>query len=265
MFKTVLTKSLYNLRWAAFGWSLVVLFIAFVTMIVFDAINQQGIEQIVGQTPDSLKSLVGTTSDYTTISGYIGQQIFGPNGIMFTIIMSVILFISISASKEDNGQLQSLLSFPVSRSRVYFEQWLAVALVIGLVCLLFFPGVWLALIILGHSADWSRVWLSIFECFLMNLAYGLVAYSTAMAFGRKGLTILVGAGYAAISFIVSSLAPAVDWLSWPDKLSIYHYYNQPQVMSVGLNWSDVNVLIGIIVGLTLIGWLGFLRRDVRAS
>lgn len=265
MFKTVLSKSLYNLRWAAFGWSLVVFFIAFLTMIVFDAINQQGIEAIVGQTPDSLKSLVGTASDFTTISGYIGQQIFGPNGIMFTIIMSIILFISISASKEDNGQLQTLLTFPISRSRVYFEQWLAVALVIGLVCLWFFPAVWLALAILGHSTDWTRLWLSIFECFLMNLSYGLVAYGTAMAFGKKGLTILIGAGYAAISFIVSSLSPAVDWLAWPDKLSIYHYYNQPQVMSAGLDGSDVGVLFTIIAGLTLVGWLGFTRRDIRAS
>jgi putative exporter of polyketide antibiotics len=79
------------------------------------------------------------------------------------------------------------------------------------------------------------------------------------------MTIAVAAGYAVVSFVVSSLAPAVDWLRWPDKFSIFHYYNNPQIMQHGLHDSHIVILMAVIIGLTVVGWIGFMRRDVRTS
>lgn len=264
MFKNVFTRSLYSLRWQLFGWAVAIFWIVLLTMAVYNALSQQGIEQIVGQTPDSLKSLIGTTADFTTIPGYIGQQIFGPNLVLFTIIMAVLLFLGISSGKEDRGLTQTMLTLPISRSSLYLQQWLAVVIVIGLACLAILPGIGLGLLIVNHSADWARISLTTFECWLMNLAYGLVGYSVAMATGKRGLSITVAAGYAVVSFIVTTLSPAVNWLKWPDKLSVFHYYNNPQIMSNGLNWAHVWVLLGVIAGLTIVGWFGFMRRDVRS-
>jgi len=265
MHKTILTKSLYSLRWQILGWSLAVFGIAFLTMSVFNALSGQGITDLVKQTPDAFKSLIGSTTDYSTIKGYIGQQVFGPNVVMFTIIMAIFLFIGIGSGREDRGLTQTLLSFPVSRSRVYFAQWLAVMIVIAIVCLAIIPGIYAGLLVVDHSADWQRILLSVFACFLMNAAYGLVGYAVAMATGARTLTIAAAAGYAVVSFVVSSLASAVDWLKWPDKFSIFHYYNNPQIMANGLHGSHIAILITVIVGLTIVGWLGFRRRDVRTS
>lgn len=265
MHKTVLTKSLYSLRWQIAGWSLAVFAIAFLTMAVFNALSGQGITDIVKETPDAFKSLIGTTDDFSTIKGYIGQQVFGPNVVMFTMIMSIFLFVGIGSGREDRGLTQTLLSFPVSRSRVYFAQWLAVMIVIAIVCLAIIPGIYAGLLIVDHSADWQRILLSTFACFLMNAAYGLVGYAVAMATGKRALTIAAAAGYAAVSFVVSSLAPAVNWLKWPDKFSIFHYYNNPQIMAHGLDLKNIAILGGVLVLLTVIGWLGFIRRDVRTA
>lgn len=263
MFKNIFSRSLYGLRWQLLGWAAAVFAIVLLTMAVYNALSQQGIEQIVGQTPDSLKSLIGTTADYTTIPGYIGQQIFGPNLVIFTIIMSVMLFLGVSSGKEDRGLTQTVLTLPVSRSNLYFQQWLSVVLITGLVCLAILPGLGLGLLIVGHTADWSRIALSTFDCWLMNLAYGLVGYCLAMATGKRGLSIAMAAGYATVSFIVTTLSPAVDWLRWPNKLSVFHYYNNPQIMTHGLNWLHVEVLLTAIIVLTLVGWFGFRLRDIR--
>lgn len=264
MFKNVFSRSLYGLRWQALGWAVAVFAIVLLTMAVYNALSQQGIEQIVGQTPDSLKGLIGTTADYTTIPGYIGQQIFGPNLVIFTIIMAVMLFLSASSGQEERGLTQTMLALPVSRSGLYFQRWISVVIIIGLVCLAVIPGLGLGLLIVNHSADWARIGWSTFDCWLMNLAYGLVGYCLAMATGKRSLSIAVAAGYATISFIVTTLSPAVDWLKWPDKLSLFHYYNNPQIMSHGLNWTHVGVLLAAIIGMTLVGWLGFRWRDIRA-
>jgi len=262
MFRNVFTKTLYNLRWQLLGWTLGVAFVAFITTAFFNSFNQEGIDNIVNSIPDSLKSIVGDVSDFKNIPGYIGQEVFGPNVVILTIAMAVIVFVGISASEEDSRRLQSLLSLPVTRSSVYFQKWLAVLFLIAIVCAGIVAGVYAALPIIDKTVDFQRMMQSALECWLMNVAYGMVAYSVAMATGRKGLTIALASGYAALSFIISSLAPAVDKLHFVDKFSIFHYYNHPLTMQHGLDMKHVVVLVAVIIILTLIGWLGFTRRDI---
>lgn len=263
MFKSIFTKSLYSLRWQVLGWGLAVGLTAFITMALYNSFNQNGIEDIVNSMPESLKPLVGSVADFKTIPGYIGQQVFGPNIIILTIIMSVLLFVGISVNEEDSRRLQTLLSLPVTRTSVFFQKWLAVILVIAFVSACIVIGLVLGLLVADKTADMQRVWLTAFDAWIMNTAYGLVAYCIAMLTGKKGLTIAAASGYAALSFFVSSLAPAVDKLKDIDKLSIFHYYNQPQIMQHGLNGKHLAVLITVIAVLTIVGWLGFTRRNIE--
>jgi putative exporter of polyketide antibiotics len=135
--------------------------------------------------------------------------------------------------------------------------------VIAFVSACIVAGLVLGLIVADKTADMQRVWLTAFDAWIMNTAYGLVAYCIAMLTGKKGLTIAAASGYAALSFFVSSLAPAVDKLKEIDKLSIFHYYNQPQIMQHGLNGKHLAVLITVVAILTIVGWLGFTRRNIE--
>lgn len=263
MFSNVFTKTLYNLRWQLLGWSLGVGFIAFITMVFYNSFNQSGIDSIINSVPDSLKSLIGNVADFKTIPGYIGQQIFGPNIVILTIAMSVIIFVSISASEEDDGRLQSLLSLPVTRTAVYIQKLAAALLVIAIVCACIILGTLIALGIVHHSADMSRIYQSAFDCWVMNVGYGLVAYAAAMLTGKKGLTVAIAGGYAAISFVISSLAPAVKELKTVDRFSIFHYYNNPQIMQHGLDGKHLLMLAAIAVVLAAVGWFGFIRRNIE--
>ncbi len=262
MLRTVFTKTLYGLRWQLLGWTIGIAFVSFLTLVFFNSFNQQGIDNIVNSLPDSVKSIVGDVSVFKSVSGYIGQEIFGPNIVILTIAMVIIVFVGISASEEDSRRLQSLLSLPVTRTSIYFQKWLAVLVFVAVVCAGMVAGVYAALPIIDKAVDAQRVFQSAFECWLMNIAYGMVAYSAAMAIGRKGLTVALASGYAALSFIVSSLAPSVDKLSIIDKFSIFHYYNQPLTMQHGLDLKHIAILVTVVIVLTLIGWLGFTRRDI---
>ena len=265
MFRNVFLKSLFTLRWQLVGWSLGVMAIAFITLMLYPSFSQNGIENIVNSVPDSLKSLVGDVADFKTVPGYIGQQIFGPNLYIVSLVMTIIIFLSISASEEGDGRLQSLLSFPVSRTKVYLQKWLAATVVVAIICFTTFVAVWLALVLLDKTADYSRVLASTFDFCLLNLAYGMLAFTIGMFTGSRGLTLLLTSLYTVASFFITSLAPAVDKLKDVDKLSLLHYYNNPQVMTSGLNGKHVIVLAVVIIMLTIIGWLGFLFRDVRTN
>lgn len=265
MFHSVLTKSLYTLRWQLLGWILAIAGIALLTMTLYPSFSQNGIENIVKSVPDSLKSLVGNVADFKTVPGYIGQQIFGPNLYIVSLIMSILLFMGISASEESDGRLQTVLSFPVSRTRVYVEKYLATTIVLAIVSASVALAIWIALLSINKSADYGRIWQSVLGFGLINLAYGTLAYAVAFFTGNKGFTVLLVAGYAVASLFITTLSPAVDKLKTIDHFSLLHYYNNPQIMTNGLNAGNTLVIVGVIVVLLVIGWLGFLRRDVRTN
>jgi ABC-2 type transport system permease protein len=253
------------MRWQFIGWTAAIVFVVFLTMVLYPSFSQEGVEEIVNSVPESLRSLVGDVADFKTIPGYIGQQIFGPNLYIISLIMSVLIFIGISASEESDGRMQSLLSFPVSRTKVFFQKWAAANLVVAAISASTIVALWPALLLINENADYSRIWQSVVSLMLINIAYGMVAFAAAMATGSKGFAILLGSGYAVVTLFITSLAPAVDALGTVDKLSLLHYYNNPQIMTNGINVTDTLVIIAAIIALTIVGWIGFVRRDVRTN
>lgn len=265
MFRTVYTKTLFTLRWSLFGWLVGVMAIAALTMSLFDSFNQTGINDIVDAVPTQLQSLVGDVSDFITVPGYIGQQIFGPNLYIITIIMSILLFIGISSREEESGVLQTLLSLPVSRTRVYFEKLFAVLTVIAIVIASVAFALWISLSAIEKDVNYGRIWESVLELFVITSTYGLIAYSLAMGTGRRTLTMLFASTYVVASFLISTLAPAIDSLKTIDKFSLLHYYNSPQVMSHGINEKHLIVLCVASLVLIVVGWLGFVKRNIYSN
>lgn len=263
MFRNIFLKTLYNLRWQMLLWSLAVAATALITMSVYTSFSQNGVEDILASLPDSLKGIVGSVEDFKTVPGFIGQQIFGPNIITLTIIMSLLLFFSVSANDEDRGGLQTLLSMPVSRTTVYFQKLGAVLVVIAVVATSIMIGTWIGLLSIGETANYGRILQSVVGAWLVNAAFGMTAYSLAMATGKKGLSIALAGGYAFMCLVVTSLAPAVDSLATLDKFSLLHYYNTPLIMQNGLSGVSLLVLVGSIALLTYLGWLGFTKRSIR--
>jgi ABC-2 type transport system permease protein len=262
MFRSIYLKTLFNLRWQLLGWCLGIGFVAFITMVFYNSFNQSGIDSIVNSVPDSLKPLVGSIEDFKTIPGYIGQQVFGPNGYILAVAASILLAFTVSANEEDDKRLQTLITLPVTRSAIFCQKWLAVITAVAAICLAIVVAVYLGLLIVGHGADFERVMQSAFACFLMNAAFATIAFATAMFIGKKGLSIMIASGYTALSFIISSLAPSVSALKGVDTLSVLHYYNNPLIMQHGLTLNSVLVLGGIIVILATIGWARFRQRNI---
>lgn len=262
MFSSIYLKTIYNLRWQIIGWSLGVGFVAFITMVFYNSFNQPNISSFLSTIPDSLKPLVGSVDDFTTIPGFIGQQIFGPNGYILALAAAIMIAVSVSASEEDDKRLQTLLTMPVTRSAVFCQKWLAVLSAMLVICATVVGAVYLGLLVVGHSADASHIFASAFALFLMTSAFATIAFGIAMFTGKKGLTITAASGYAALSFIVTSLAMSVDGLKDADKLSVLHYYNNPLIMQYGLNWTHITTLAAVILAIATISWLRFRHRNV---
>lgn len=263
MLSSIFLKTLYGLRWQILGWSLGIMFIVFITTALYDSFTQTGFEEVISSMPEQLRGLLGSADNYKSIGGYLAQQIFGLKVVMFLVVMSVLLFISVSATDEDSGRMQTMLTLPVTRTKVYFQKWLAVLFSIGIVNIALLIALYVGLGVIHKEADDTRVIESVANLWLACSTVGVIGFSIAMLTGKKGLSIAVASGYALFCIIMSSLAPAVDGLKDIDKASLLHYYNNPQIMQHGLDISHMVILIITLLMFTLIGWLGFTRRSIN--
>lgn len=263
MLKSIFHKTLYGLRWQILAWSMGIMFIVFVTVALYDSFSQTGFEDVVNSLPDQLRGLLGSADNYKSVAGYLAQQIFGLKVVMFLVVMSVLLFISVSAAEEDSGRLQTLLTLPVTRTKVYFQKLFAVLVAIGIINIALVAALYTGLAIIQKDAETARVIESVTNLWLACSTVGMVGFSLAMLTGKKGLSIAVASGYALFCIVMSSLAPAVESLKEVDKFSLLHYYNNPQIMQHGLDINHMIVLGVVLISLTLLGWIGFTKRSIN--
>lgn len=262
MFKSILSKTLYEKRWMMLAWGLGMIFTAAITMALYPSFSQLGADEFVNSVPESLKSLIGSVESFKSIPGYVAQQIYGPQIPIMTIVLAVILYIGIGVGEEDRGTLQTLMAQPLTRTKIYLEKFYAGALVLTFVSITVGVGVLGGVIALGENISLMRLLQATLMLCLLNIAYGVVAYAIGMGTGKKGLAIGVSSAYAFLSFFISSLAPSVKALQPFEKLSVFYYYNTPQPVVVGLDWSNVLIMVGFIVVFLVAGLFGFLRRDI---
>lgn len=98
---------------------------------------------------------------------------------------------------------------------------------------------------------------------LLMIAYGTIAFAVGMISGSKGLATLVSIFVIIGSFILSTFAPAVDWLGHYEKLSLIYYFPAVDIVEYGIAKTNVAVLSGVTLVALLVAIVVFRRRDVR--
>lgn len=262
MLKTVFSKTYYEKRWILLFWFIGILFMTWVTMLFFPYLRDT-FDQVLSNSPKGLQSLLGTASDYKTVQGYVGQQIFALRLPLMMLILSISIFGGLSAGDEERGTLETLLSLPVSRLSVFWQKFAAGALLTFLASLAIFVGVLLSFVNIHATMSLWNLALATFACWLVSLCFGAFTYSLGMLSGRRGITIGLSSAVAFAMYLVTSLAPMTSVLDQAQKFSLFYYYNSPAVATNGLKFFNVSVLVLVIVVCLGIGLLVFRRRDLR--
>lgn len=262
MFKSVFGKTLYDKRWFIISWTLGIMAMVLLTMVFYPFFKDSGFDEVINTAPKELQSLLGQAENYKTVAGYVAEQIFALRLPAMVIIMTIALFIGIGVGDESRGTLETLLAQPVSRSKVYWQKFWAGAVVSAIVCMGIFAAVCFSFILIDGTMSLTRLAQATLACWLLGLAVGASAYALGAITGKKGLSLGIASGVAFLSFMISSMAPAVESLQQIQKASIFYYYNVPQVALHGLSLRNFAVLVGITIVLSVAGVIVFRRRDL---
>lgn len=262
MFNNLTSKTLFDKRWFIVGWSLGLLAMVCFTIAFFPTFNKQDIGQLFQNMPKQLQGLIGDTSAYSTITGYIGSGVFELRVPMLSIPMAIILAVSLGVGEESSGQLYQLMAQPISRRRIIIEKWVASLIVSTIIFLILGIGIVITTMLIHEKVPFSKIGMFMLMCWLLTQAVFSFCFMIGAVTGKKGLTIMVTSLVAFGGYLVTSLAAQVDWLKKPDYASLFHYYHPSAIPKQGLILSHILVLLAVSVICLIISAIGFTNRDI---
>lgn len=262
MLKNIFRKTVYQKRWTLLAWMAGLFSMTFFTMIFFPYLKNSGFDQLSMNAPKSLQGLLGDASSYKTVVGYVDQQIFALRLPMMTMIMAISIFVGIGVSDEDRGTLETLLALPVSRTKAFWHKFAAGAVLSAAACVAIYLAVIASFPVIHGSMSYGNLAEATFACWLISMVFGTLTYALGAATGKRGLTIGIASGIAFITYLISSMAPAVSNLNLAQKFTPFYYYNVPTVAQHGLSIRNLAVLSGSIVIMLALSLLFFRKRDL---
>ncbi len=260
MFKNIYIKTLYEKRWTMFAWGIAILLLTIITMALFPTLRDTFGESLK-DVPEAAKSFIGDAAAYQKIEGFVDLQIFAQM-IFFTIIMGIIVGTGLIAGEENDGTLETLLSMPVSRTKVYFQKLLACATIVGVVCFVLYLAVVLGALMVGETMPLVRTLVACLMLWLVTLIFTFFGYSIGAAISRRGVSGAAAGMLAFVTYLISALAPNVKVLEIPNYFSPFKYFNNPSILKNGLEAQDLAIILVINVVLIFVGYVVFVKRDV---
>jgi ABC-2 type transport system permease protein len=203
-------------------------------------------------------------ADYGTITGWFRSEIAVIYGPLMIGALAITGAAATTAGEEEDRILGLVLAQPIRRSRLVAAKATAIA---GVVLAIAF-ATWTGLIV-GVAAGGGGISLAHITALAVQLAFfgfatGAVAIALGAGTGRKSLATGVAAGVAIAGWLINSLAPLVDAISWLKYLAPYYYYAGHDPLARGAYIPGLIVLGTLSLLLTAAAMVGIERRDLRA-
>lgn len=261
---SVFGKALADQRGGLIGWTVGLAVMALLYAASYPLMVEPAMVEALEAMPAELMALFGW-QDLASAAGYLDGTVFALTAPVLLIIMALAMGTRAIAGEEEEGQLDLVLSHPVSRGRLLLERAAALALAVTLGGLAVFITLWLARAPTGLT-DVLPAGLAAASLLLtlLGLVYGALALCIGAATGRPGLSTAVAGLAAVLGYMGHTFAPGVEQLAWLRHLSPFHYALAGSPLRDGLAWGDAAVLLGaaaLLIALAL--WL-FSRRDIGA-
>ena len=260
MLSTIFLKTLFEKRWTALWWTLSSIALT-VFIVIFFPTLKDSFGEAVKNMPESMRSLIGNVEDYQQLGGYLTVQVF-QQMIFLPLILGVILCTGLLAGDENEGTLQTLLTHPISRTKVYLHKLAASAVILWIVTFGFFAGSWIGSLLIGEYVDLWRLLQATFMAWLVGMVVSLIGFALAAITGKRALAGSIAGAYAFVMYVITSLVATVTVLKIPEYFSPFHYFNNPSPLKAAFDYGDMFVLLIASVIFIVLGYVLFIRRDI---
>ncbi|MFQ5854723.1 MAG: ABC transporter permease subunit [Anaerolineae bacterium] len=261
--RTIFRHTLSRHRGQILGWGIALGLLGFYLVLFYDTIaeQQEVIQQLLQSYPPEMLAFFGDIDAVTTPEGYLGVEFFSYMPLILGIF-AVLAGSSLLASDEEQGTLDLVLAYPVSRTALFLGRLLG--LVVATTAI--FAIMWLSFVIATFwssiGVGWSELVLPFLSLLAVVLLFGTLAILLSMLLPSRRLAAMTAGIVVVASFFLTSLARIDEDLETIAKLSPLNYYQSGDAIQ-GLNSTWFGGLLAVAALFTLLAWWRFQRRDIR--
>jgi ABC-2 type transport system permease protein len=207
-------------------------------------------------------ALFGVTGSLTSPGGWLNANIYENLFPLVMLLMTIGYGAACVAGQDEDGTLALIAVLPRPRRSLIIDKTMAMlaqALVLGLAVAL--------CVLVGRSFDLELdvthvVSVSIAVA-IMGVDFGLVTAAVGCVGGHRGTALGLGTTAATASFLVSSLAPVVDWIRPFRYFSLFYWSVGNDQITNGVGVAGYAVLLGVGAVVLVATTTAFRRLDLH--
>jgi ABC-2 type transport system permease protein len=207
-------------------------------------------------------ALFGITGPLTSPDGWLNANIYGNFFPLIMLLLTIGYGAAALAGQDEDGTLALITALPVRRRAILLQKVAAMAVqalllaVVVAICVLIGRGFQLSISPASTIAVSAAL-------LIMGLDFGLVTMAVGAVTGRRGTALGVGAGLAAASYLVSSLASAISAIRPGRYFSLFYWSVGNDQISQGVSMTDFTVLILAGLAVLMAAVPAFRRADLN--
>ncbi len=262
---TIFRYTLRRFRGQILGWGIAFALLGVLLVSMYDtfAAQQGQLEDLLKFYPEEFTAFFGDFSAFGTPEGFLGVELLSYMPVILGIF-AVLTGSGLLVSDEENGRLDLIMAYPVSRTALFLGRLLA--FITATVAILAIT--WLGLVIPMNWSSigigWGKTWLPLLSVLAELLLFGTLSLFLSMVLPSRRLAATTAGLLLVASFFITGLAKINQDLEPIARLSPLNYY-QAQDAFHGLNGAWFGGLIASAAIFTALAWWLFQRRDIRVG
>lgn len=236
--------------------------IALFFTLLFPSFEEAGAADIADAMPPAMQEMFGVEA-MGTIEGFLAVEIYNWVWVLLVGMYFAYVAAGMVARHVEHGQMDLLLSYPVSRRRVVGEKVSALAVPLVVLNVVVFAFVFAGVVMIGESVDvvrFAMVHALSVPYFLVCIGIGTLL---SVAVSRAETAQRVAIGLVFVLWLTESITATVDGFEWVGALSPTNYYDPTEILVHGTyDLVGAGLLAGASVVLVVLGAFVFRRTDI---
>lgn len=259
-----LVHTLRRRRGQVIGWAIGLGLYAILMISMFDSIvGIEGIRDLMEAYPEDLAGFFGGFTDMDTPKGYLDIYYFGYMPVIIGIF-TVSLGAGLLVSDEEKGTLDLILSYPVSRTALFWGRVLGFLAANALVLFV----AYLSWVLPAQGTGMDLTWIEILRPFLPLFAhlvfFGMLALLLSLVLPSVRSAGMLTGGLLVGNYLLVGLSNLNEDLKAFTEYTPLYYYQGGDAIDE-LDWLWLGGIAGLSLVFVLLAWWRFQRRDIRVA
>lgn len=259
-----LKHTLRRKRGQIIGWAIGLALYGLLMVSMFDSIvGIEGFADLMAAYPKDLAAFFGGLTAITTPKGYLDVYYFEYMPVIIGIF-AVSVGAGLLVSDEEQGILDLIMSYPVSRMGLFWGRVLGYLAAVLLVLLVS----WLSWVLPAQSTGMDLTWIEFLRPFLPLFAqlvlFGTMALLLSLVLPSVRTAGMLTGGLLIGNYLLMGLSNLNQDLEAFVQYTPLYYYQSGEAID-GLEWVWLAGVLGVSVLFVLLAWWRFQRRDIRVG